>query len=516
MRSRGRALLLVVVAGCSRCGRTGASSAEDLLPAHPTLAVVTAPIGALAQHLAALGDRAASLPGGEQFGENRRALAAQLGFDPLTRDGLLSAGIDPDRAAAVALFEGQPGGEWVAALPVLKPDAFLDTMQRILVQRAGFVPAAGQAQAVKIYQRRDQRLGFAVLHGYGIVARTSDPAASVSQAGSRAPEQALSRDPGLDAARQRLGAQDFIAWAPAGSTLPRRYAPRALPGDVALSLQGSRQGIAARLVAQLPAGEGQRAQAALPGGGASLVELLPADAPLRGRLGIAPARLLESLRGNPQLAELLERLRGAAGEAFASVAPGVAVSLALARGANLGEAIDYGFDWRRKSPFDTVQLVALAEVSDRPRLMRALDQIAKALPQLGARVERSGDDFQVIHAPGKGVRFGVREIEGKPVAYLLGGPLRPDELRPTPRSANPEAAALYGSGGAALRVDFGKLAAALRELPQGAYGSGPQAYVARSFVAQLIEPLRTLRLTLAAEAFPDRLGASLDVELVDP
>jgi hypothetical protein len=475
--------------------------------------VVTAPLGAVAQHLAALGDRAASLPGGEQLGENRRALAVQLGFDPLTREGLSSAGFDPDRGAAVALFEAQPRAEWIAALPVAKPDVFLATIQRVLVERGGFAPAAEQ-KAARIYERRGQRIGVAVVRGYGIVARTADPAAAAAQAESRAPDQSLARQSGLEAARKRLGAQDFVVWVPAGSGLPRRYTPRPIPGDLALSLQGSQQGVAARVFAQLPPAEAQRAQATLPGGGAALVELLPPDAPLRGRLGLAPAQLLESLRGDRRLAEMLAAFRGADAEAFASVAPGVAVSLSLARGANLGSAVDYGLDWRRKSPFDTVQLVALAEVSDRPRLLRALEQIAKALPQLGARAERSGDDFQVSYAAGRGARFGVRDVEGKAVAYLMGGPLRPDELRRTPRPANPETAPLYGKGGAALRIDFGILAAALRELPQAAYGGGPQAYVARSFVGQVIEPLRTLRLTLAAEALPEHLGASLDIELV--
>src|SRR5438094_709989 len=384
--SYGCALLLLAAAGCSRCGgTTTANAAEELLPLHPAAAVVTAPLGAVARHLAALIDRASSLPGGEQLGEARRVAAAQLGFDPLAREGLISAGFDPDRA-----------------------------------------------------------------------------------------------------------------------------------GDVAVSLQVSQQGAASRLFAQLPEADARKAQAALPGGGAPLVELLPADAPLRARLGVAPAKLLDSLRGDPDLSAVLDRLHGADAEVFASLAPGVAASLGVARGVNIGEAIDYGFDWRRKSPFDTVQLVALAEVTDRPRLLKAFGRIARTLPDLGARVERTGDDFQATYAAGRGARFGVREIDGKAVAYLLGGPLRPDELRRTPRSANPEAAALYESGGAAVRVDFGKLASALRTLPDGAYGSGPQAYVARSIVGQVIEPLRTIRLSMAAESFADRLGGTLDVELVAP
>src|SRR6267142_839944 len=498
MRSRGLALLFLATAGCSRCGGTSAAAAEELLPAHPPGAVVTAPLGAVAQHLLALTERASSLPGGEQLGEVRRGTTAQLGFDPLTRDGLLSAGLDPDRGAAVALLDGQ---DWIASLPLTKPDVFLQTVQRLLVERAGFAPVAEQPKAAKIFERRGHHLGVAVVRGYGIVARTRDPSAAVADAGDRPKEQALALDPGL---------------APARSALARRYAGRELPGDAAVSAQGSQQGLASRLVLQLPPAQAQRAQAALPGGGAPLVELLPPDAALRARLGIAPARLLESVRAQPEWAPLLDRLQGADAEVFAALAPGIAVSLGLARGANIGEAMDYGLDFRRKSPFDTVQMVALAQVSDRPRLAKAMERIASLLPQLGARAERTGDDFQVTYAAGRGARFGVREIEGKPVAYLMGGPLRPDEIRRTPRPANPEAAVLYDDAGAALRVDFGQLAAALRELPQSAYGSGPQSYVARSLVGQVIEPLRTVRLTVAAEAFPDRLGGSLDVELVAP
>jgi len=513
MPSRFWALLLLASAGCSRCGVKSAASAEELLPGHPAGAVVTAPLGVVSQHLAALANRAGSLPGGEQIGDTRRAVTAQLGFDPLTREGLASAGLDPDRGAAVALLDRQ---EWIASLPLAKPDVFLQAVQRILVERAGFTPAASQAKGAKLFERRGQRVAVAVVRGYGLVARMADPGAAVDQAGMRPPEQSLAQDPALRTARERLGAQDFVAWAAGGSSMAQGPLRRPLPGDAAAGALSSEHGTATRLYVELPPEDARRAQAALPGGGASLVELLPADAPLRARLGVAPARLLESARSTPELAAILDRLHGADAEAFAALEPGAALSVGVARGANIGEAIDYGLDWRRKSPFDTVQLVALARVADRARLSRALDQIARALPDLGARVERAGDDFQVTYPAGRGAHFGVREIDGKPVAYLLGGPLRPEEIRRTPRPVSPESAVLYVDPGAAVRVDFGRLAASLRELPQSAYGSGPQSYVARSLVGQVIEPLRTIRLTLGSEAFPDRIGGTIDVELVAP
>lgn len=505
------ALALAVLASCARCaGPRSAGSAEELLPPAPAGAAVTAPLAALAQHFDALSDRAASLPGGEQLGELRKSFAAQLGFDPLKRDGLLSAGLDPDRGAALAIFSAQPRPEWTLALPLKDPQRFLQTMQRLLVERGGFAPVAEQPAQGKLFERGGSRVGVAVVRGYGLIARAADPAPRLA---APPPEQSLARAQGLQSARRQLGAQDLIAWAPKGSDLPHRYTPRDLPGDVAVSLQGSAQGVATRLLAQLPDPDAARARAILPGGGASLVELLPAEAPARARLGIAPAELLASARRQPELGALLARLGGADAEVAASIAPGVALSLAVEKAANLGAAMDYGLDFRKRSPFDTVQLVALAEVADRPRLMKALQSVAAALPSLGARVQRSGDDFSVTYPAGKGPRFGVREIEGKPVAYLLGGTIAPQDLKRSPRPAAPEVAALYADPGATVRIDFGKLAASLSTLPDSAYGRGPQAYVAKSLVSQVIEPLRPLRLTLDAQAGAGNFGSTIDVEI---
>ena len=196
--------------------------------------------------------------------------------------------------------------------------------------------------------------------------------------------------------------------------------------------------------------------------------------------------------------------------AFDGVKPGFAIAVALARNASLAQAIDYGLDWRRKSPFDTIQLVALAEVADEKQVLASMEAIAKALPQIGAKATRAGNEFQVTYPAGRGPRFGVRDH----IAYVFGGEV--SELYRTPRSANPEGAALYENQGAALRADFGKLAAAVHALPESTYGTGPQSYVTRSVVAQVIDPLTPLRVTFDAQAQPDFFGASLDVEIVAP
>src|SRR2546430_16667391 len=56
----------------------------------------------------------------------------------------------------------------------------------------------------------------------------------------------------------------------------------------------------------------------------------------------------------------------------------------------------------------------------------------RSLPEAGLKVSRTGDDFQTAYPAGQGARFGVREIDGKPVAYVMGGDLRPEDLRRAP------------------------------------------------------------------------------------
>lgn len=500
------AAALILLAGCGRCGSAGesAKSAEELLPAQVSAAVVTAPLGGFMQHAAALSDRASALPGGEQLADLRKGVAARLGFDPFTRDGLLSAGIDPDRGAAVALL---PNAQVVTALPLVKPDLFLQTAQRFLVDRAGYAPSAGHPQ---VYERRGSQLGLGVVHGYGILARGSDAGALLADVSQRRPEQSLAKNAGFLAMRQKLGGQDLLLHAPSGSDMAARFGWQ-LSGEAALAVTSSAQGISMRFLAQLPAQDAARGQAALPGGGSWLVGLLPQDAPVRARLGVSAPQLLSLAQSIPQAAQILAKIDPT--DLFASLAPGAALSLGVEKTASLAHLVDYGLDIRRQSPFQTVQLVALAQVSDEQRFSRALSKVIEQLPSLGANVTRTQDDFQITYAGGKGARFGVRDIEGRKVAYLIGGSLDPNDLKRAAPDKNPEAAALIEDPGAAARVDLGKLYDAIHALPSETYGSGPQSYVTRSVVSQIVDPLRPLRLSLAVLARPDSLGATLDVEI---
>lgn len=523
---RAALLALLLAAGCSRCGRSdSAASAEELLPPATAGALTTAPLGTLAEHGALLVEKAKSLPGGEQLGDLRRALASQLGFDPLTREGLIAAGLDPGRGAAISFQSAQPDQQrpsWLIALPLSNADRFAQKFDQLARERAGFAQRTDQARGetrIALYDGgRTEKIAQAVVRGYGLVARGLDPAAAIAAA-ALPNRQNLAQQPGLAAAKSRLGAQDLLAFAPAGSDLPRRWMQRRLPGDLALGLSGTAQGLTARLFAQLPADDAQLIAALLPGGGGGLADLLPVDAPLRVRLGFASAQLPAQLGRIQPLAGALAQLRAAVKSAgadldadlFGSLEPGLVFSLGVSPRISIAQAIDFGFlDWRHHSPFDTVQLVALAPVHDKARLLKALGAVAQSLPRLGANALRAGDDFAVSYAGGEGARFGVRSIGGKEVAYLISA-LSPDQLRAGGKSGAP---ALFAEPGASLQLDLGKLAQTLAALPETAYGSGPQSYVAHSLVNQVVLPLKPLRLELAAQPEKDGLTADLSLEIV--
>jgi hypothetical protein len=198
-----------------------------------------------------------------------------------------------------------------------------------------------------------------------------------------------------------------------------------------------------------------------------------------------------------------------------ALAPGAAIAIALSPTAKLSAVVDYGIlDWRTRSPFESLQLVALAPVADEARLSRALQSLAKALPKAGAEVQRTSDGWQVRYAGGEGPRFGLATVAGQKVAWLAGGFGSRDLGAILAAARDPSLPPVLAQDpGAAVRIDLGALAARVRSLPDSTYGTGPQAYVARSVVGQIIEPLSAVRVTVSAIPTDRGLRADIDVAL---
>jgi hypothetical protein len=314
-------------------------------------------------------------------------------------------------------------------------------------------------------------------------------------------------------------APDLVLFTTAQGPLQTRVFGQPLPGDAAVGISAGAGGLVLRGSLSLAAPDAHEVAALLPGGGEALAALLPRDAPVHLRLGLQPAQLPQALSRAPALRELLSTLRAALAEKkvdldndlFGALQPGVVAALSLSPTANLARALDTNLlDLRSHRPFEVVHLAVYARAADAARLQPALQAVADALPRFGAAATRSqtgdGVEWLVTSSVGEGARFGLRTAEGSALAYLVGG----ESLEGALARKGAQGA---GGGAAALRIDFGQLAAQVAALPQSAYGTGPQSYVARSLVGQVIEPLRPLSMRATIAPGAQGLLVELTVEI---
>jgi len=149
-------------------------------------------------------------------------------------------------------------------------------------ERAAFAVRQDEARGkvrVGVYSREGQRerVAFAVVRGYGVLARGDDPGAQIGAAAALPRESSLAQDERITAARQQLGAQDLTFVAPSGSVLIQRFFPQPLPGDLAVGLTGTAEGLSSKLFFQAAPEQAQRMKSSLPGGAGALVRFLPPE-----------------------------------------------------------------------------------------------------------------------------------------------------------------------------------------------------------------------------------------------
>lgn len=552
--TRRAGLLVCALAGlwsCADCGRS-ARSAEELLPGAFAVAGVTAPLGQLSLALEREAKALSTTALAEPINGVVVAMARELGFDLLKREGLLSAGLDPERGAAFVIppAQGAQRTPWMAALPLAKPDLFLQKVDALLQRRGLFPQREEEARAglkIVVYSRPgdQQKVGFGVVRGHGLVARAADPVAELVAAQGRPVELSLAKNPQLARARADQGARDVIVILSEGTELLRRFATIGAPGETSVGLllkeplgEAGADGFSARIVQRLTESAAKALHEALPGG-QDLLGFLP-KAPLMLQLSVRTEKLPELLKAT-RLAPLVEGLEASLKAqgleldkgVFASLGSEVALAVRLSPTANLARATDPAvFELTGGGFLDVIEVTALGAVVEPKKLEAVLDAALDGqgrgrqarFEELGLVVKKGpstlgeGFEWTVTDQRGHEARLGVvaspsRASGAAAIGYLLSGKGDPKEilaavLKPPAQATAPAAAA--------VRVDLAELWTQVQRLPPEAYGSGPGAMVARSLTTQVLEPLSRLKGKVELRIVLDRLSVDAAVSLAGP
>jgi hypothetical protein len=525
-----RAALLaagLALLGCPG-GRRGPPP-ERFVPAAVRAAVIVPAAGRAAEELADLHASVSGFPGAGELAAARGALAAQLGFDPLDREALAEAGIDPRRGAAVAYLD-RPGARGVAgsASVVVLPASDAPKVERLLARiardRLGATERVAETQAgvaAVIFRRPGSPVASLT---YAVVERTTllttHPAgpALVAEAATLPPAASLAEAPAWKVARAALG-EDVaaIAFAPASSRL--LAGAWALADGAAVGVTAGPGRLRARAAILLGAREPSFRALAAGGDGAAAVSRLDPEAPLAARWDGDPAALgrkLVPMLGARDRQRLARRGVDLERDLFSVLAPGAAIALSLPARLALG---GLSADAARTDPLRALEFEAILPFREGADPAAAAERLARVV----GTPRRGRDDVARLATPSGEIAWKV-DAGGRRLLAAGGRPGRLDALlsraagegagwkAPT---AGADAALEGGLGGAALDVE--RLVAGVRAQPDEAFGTGPSGFVMRSLVERVVEPAsRLAAISLRADLADGALVLALEVEARKP
>lgn len=502
---------------------------ERFVPASARAALIVPDTTRAATALAALHASVSAFPGAGDLAGTRGALAAQLGFDPLDPAALADAGVDARRGAALALLDapgGQPGDPpaTLVVLPARDGSRLEQLFARLARDRLGATERTSEPHGALSAVAFRRPGGGPPALSYLLVERTAllttHPAGPALVAGAAAlPASAsLGDDAGWRLARAALGGEvAAIAFAPAGSRLLEGL--WAFKDGVALGVSATAGRFTARLALLLGAREPSFRALAADGRGAALVGRLDPAAPLAARWDgdfAALGKKLVPMLPARDRAGLERRGLDLERDLFSVLAPGGAVALSLPARLSLGELTAAA---ARADPLRAVEFEAALPVRPGAEAAAALDRLARAVGAQRARPRTPDDGIVRVRTASGEIAWKLDLAAGRLVA-AGGRPGRIETLLARLAGAAPgwkartpvaEAALAGGLGGVAL--DAPRLVAAVRALPDEAFGGGPSGFVMRSLVERAIEPAaRLAAISLRADLAPGALRIDLEVE----
>ncbi|HYH97248.1 DUF3352 domain-containing protein [Hyalangium sp.] len=503
-------LLLVVLAGCSRCGKEAGPagpagkppSVERFLPREAQAAIVVQDLGALGEKLARFQNlKIASFLAQLQNAKSADAVVSsvmrQIGVDLRSRQAIEKAGIDPGKGAGAAILAA---GQAFTVLGVKDAKALEETFANLAKNRLG-APERKEEKAgggtLVTFSRKDAptpQLGLLFIGDFVLVA----PGTTVAQLptfASQPPEKSLVDEPVLAASLARLPKErDFHVYLPGGTALVR-------PGTVqGVTVTGLIEERAVTLRADAPWPDTQESLAPLvPKEGPELPGYLPADSFLVASYRGEPSTLggVWPYIVGPYVARAVQQSQfDIKGEVLDNLKSGLSLGVALAPTAQFGSGIPE-LDIRRTSPFQYVQLMAVAEAKDAAKAQATLEKIPGIAGNFGAQVkpeEVNGKRvYLTSYRAGEGAHFA--EVGGK---LVLAAPRSRLEAALTSLAGKPGESPVAQDLRDALKdpvffvvLDLRKLADSVRNLPSEAWGVG--GFAIRATALRWLEATDDLR-----------------------
>ncbi len=524
-------LLLVVLAGCSRCGKDGGSAGpaakpvtvERFLPRDAQAAIVISDLGTLGEKLARfqslkIASFVAQLQNSTSAEAYVSSIMRQVGVDLRSRQALEAAGIDPGKGAGAAFLAGNQA---FSVLGVKDAKKLEETFGNLARNRLGAPDRkedkAGGGTLVTFSRKgaAEPSLGMLFVGDYVLLA-PGTAVARLAEVASQPVEKSLAEEPVLAASLGRLPKErDFHIYLPGGTgMLP--------PGSVqGLTLAGHIEERAVTL----------RADAPWPDTKASLAPLAVKEGPdLQGYLP-ADSFLVARYRGDPAtLGDVWPYLAGpyvtraaqqsgfdVKGEVLDNLNSGLVAGVALAPTVQLGSGLPE-LDIRRTNPFRFVHLMVAAEAKDAAKAQATLAKVPAISGNFGAQVQaeqvggktayittyRAGEGAHfaevggklVLAAPRSRLEAALTQLEGKPGESPVAKDLRDAVKEPV----------------LSVVLDLRKLSDAVRNLPSEAWGVG--GFAIKATTVRWLEATDDLRaVTLSLSQKEKALQAELSLKL---
>ncbi|MFP2961819.1 hypothetical protein ACLEPN_29485 [Myxococcus sp. 1LA] len=529
-------LLVLAVAGCSRCGKDADTAAPAstagvarYLPRDAQAAVVINDLGALGEKLARFQKlKAASFAAQLQNFSTAEgyvsAVMRQIGVDLRSRQALETAGIAPELGAGAAFLGGNRAISVVGVKDAGKLEETFGNFARSRLGASDKKQASVDGGDLVTFSRPGSAtpaLGIFFVKAARFALLGAGPtAATLGTLATQPEERSLAKEPVMAASLQRLPAQrDFHVWLPggAGFMLP--------PGTVqGVTLTGRIDDRAVTLNADAPWPDTQESLAALDA-------VAPAAGNLLGSLS-ADSFLVVQFRGDashlngvwPYLAGgYLTRAVQNSGlnvktEVLDNLKPGAVMGVSLSPNVNLGAGMPV-LDLRRTNPFRFVHLVALAEAEDATKLQSTLEQLPRIAENFGAKVEAAELGGQRVYLTsyraGEGAHFALapdgRLVVASPKARLestlasLAKPSGAGVVAEDLKDAGKDAAF-------SAVLDLRRLSDAVKNLPSEAWGIG--GFAIKATTVRWLEAVDDLRAVTLAVSRKDRaLQAELSLRL---